>query len=74
VGFPRESADASTTNKVSSCFPVFLLGFVVFLVKKTLIKLIKEKHPARDQEKKKERTEIQTKDHIQECRTHNGEP
>ncbi len=34
---------------------------------------IKEKHPAREQEKKKERTEVQTKDHTWNCRTHIGE-
>ncbi len=37
-------------------------------------KSIKEKHPAREQEKKKERTKVQTKDHTPNCRTHNGEP
>jgi hypothetical protein len=31
-----------------------------------------EKHPAREQEKKKERIEVQTKDHSQKCRMHNG--
>jgi hypothetical protein len=35
---------------------------------------MKEKHPAREQEKKKERIEVQTKDHNPKCRTHNGEP
>jgi len=34
----------------------------------------KKKHPAREQEKKKERTEVQTKDHTWNCRTHIGEP
>jgi hypothetical protein len=37
-------------------------------------KKIKEIHQAREQEKIKERTEVQTKDHTQKCRTHNGEP
>jgi len=35
---------------------------------------MKEKHRAREQEKKKERIEDQTKDHTPKCRTHNGEP
>jgi hypothetical protein len=38
------------------------------------INKINEKHVAREQEKKKERTEIQTKDHTQKCKTHDGEP
>jgi hypothetical protein len=35
---------------------------------------IKVKHMTRDQEKKKERIEVQTKDHIQKCKTPNGDP
>ncbi len=34
------------------------------------MKQIKEKHPAREQEKKKERTKVQTKDHTRKCRMH----
>ncbi len=34
----------------------------------------KRSHWAREQEKKKERTEVETKDHTWKCRTHNGEP
>jgi hypothetical protein len=32
------------------------------------------KHPARKHEKKTERIEVQTKEHTQTCRMHNGEP
>jgi hypothetical protein len=34
----------------------------------------KEKHPAREQEKKKVRAKVQTKDHTLQHRTHNKEP
>jgi len=33
---------------------------------------LKEKHTTRAQEKKKERTKVQTKDHTQKCKMHNG--
>jgi hypothetical protein len=33
-----------------------------------------EKHPGKEQEKEKERIEVQTKDHTPKCRPHNGEP
>jgi hypothetical protein len=33
----------------------------------------KGKIPAREQEKRKERIQVQTKEHTQKCRTHNGE-
>jgi hypothetical protein len=33
-----------------------------------------EKLLAREQEKKKERTQVQTKDQTEKCKTHNGEP
>jgi hypothetical protein len=32
-----------------------------------------EKHPGREQEKKKERTKVQTKDHSPKCRMYHGE-
>jgi len=32
-----------------------------------------EKHPTRGQEKKKERTKVQMKNHTQKCKIHNGE-
>jgi hypothetical protein len=35
---------------------------------------MKEKHLAREQEKKKERIKVQTKNHTPKCRMHNGEP
>jgi len=31
-----------------------------------------KKHLARKQEKKKERTKVQTKDHTRKCKPHNG--
>jgi hypothetical protein len=33
---------------------------------------MKEEHPAEEQEKKKERIKVQTKDHTRKCRTLNG--
>jgi len=49
-------------------------GVLAWCVRKYIInKLIKEKHPAREQEKKKERTQVQTKHHTPKCRTHDGE-
>jgi hypothetical protein len=36
---------------------------------------MKEKHPAREQKKKKrERIKVQTKDHTPKCKIYNGEP
>jgi hypothetical protein len=35
---------------------------------------MKEKHLTREEEKKKERIDVQTKDHIRKCKTHNGSP
>jgi len=35
---------------------------------------MKKKHLASEQEKEKKRIKVQTKDHTQKCKTHNGEP
>ncbi len=37
-------------------------------------KKTKEKHLAREQGNRKEKTEVQTKDHTQKCKMHNKEP
>lgn len=55
--------------------------FQIFSIARSLLfdtfqtnKKIKEKHLASEQEKKKERIKVQTKDHTKKCKMHNGEP
>jgi hypothetical protein len=71
---PLQQAFCFSNSLLVTCPPRALEIFCQCFKARYLInKQIKKNHPAREQEKKKERIKVQTKDHTPKCRMHNGE-